>query len=96
MNHINRLLRLARKAVHPPVCNAFCIVDHDDNTGKWKAAPQLWDGVLYSGNMEGVIPADWQSEYDTAEAAADAVDQLFQSLNVSEPNRLCIIYNRGV
>ena len=91
MNHINRLLRLARKTVHPPVCNAFCIVNHDDQTGKWNASPRLWDGVPYSGNMKGVIPADWESEYDTADEAAEAVNNLFASLNISNPDRVVII-----
>lgn len=89
MNHINRLLRLARKAVHPPVCNALCIVDHDDITGKWKAAPQLWDGVPGSGFMP--IPADWEGEYDTADEAAEAANRLFASLNISNPDRVAII-----
>lgn len=91
MKHINRLLIQARKAAHPPIYSAFCIIDWDERKSKWSAVPQLWDGVTGSGNMDDVIPADWTSEYDTADEAAEAVDRLFQSLDISDPNRVVII-----
>lgn len=89
MNHIDRLLIQARKAFNPPIFSALCIIDHDDMTGKWIAAPQLWDGVPCSGFMP--VPADWKSEYDTADEAAEAVNKLFASLNISNPDRVVII-----
>ena len=89
MNHIDRLLIQARKAFHPPIYSALCIIDHDDITGMWKAVPQLWDGVPGSGFMP--VPADWKSEYDTADEAADAVNSLYESLNIRDPERLVII-----
>lgn len=91
MNHIDRLLIQARKAVNPPIFSALCIIDHDNITGKWKAVPQLWDGVPGSGFMDDAIPADWVSEYGTADEAAEAVNNLFASLNISNPNRVVII-----
>ncbi len=83
------MLIQARKAFSPPIYSALCIIDHDDITGMWKAVPQLWDGVPGSGFMP--VPEDWKSEYDTAEEAADAVNNLFASLNISNPNRVVII-----
>lgn len=89
MNHIDRLLKQARKASYPPIYSALCIIDHDDITGKWKAAPQLWDGVPGSGFRP--IPADWKIEHDTADEAAEAANRLFASLNISNPDRVVII-----
>lgn len=89
MNHIDRLLIQARKAVNPPIFSALCIIDHDDITGKWKAAPQFWNGFPGSGFMPA--PADWKTEYGTADEAAEAVNNLFASLNISNPNRAVII-----
>lgn len=91
MNHINRLLIQAKRAANPPIYSAFCIIDWDERKGKWKAVPQLWDGVPGSGFADAAIPADWISEYDTADEAAEAVDRFFQSLNISDPNRVVII-----
>lgn len=89
MNHIDRLLIQARKAFNPPIFSALCIIDHDDITGVWKAVPQLWDGFPGSGFMP--VPADWKSEYATADEAAEAVNKLFASLNISNPDRVVII-----
>lgn len=89
MNHIDSLLMRARKASNPPIYSALCIIDHDDITGMWKAVPQLWDGVPGSGFMP--VPADWKSEYDTADEAAEAVNSLYESLNIRDPERLVII-----
>lgn len=91
MEHITRLLMRAKKAYSPAIYSAMCIVDRDVHTGKWIAAPQLWDGVPGSGFMADAIPADWVSEYDTADEAAEAVNRLFHSLNISDPNRTVII-----
>ena len=91
MNHIDRLLIQARKAFHPPVYSALCIIDHDDITGKWKAAPQLWDGIPGSGFMDDAIPKGWVSEYNTADEAYEAVGKLFASLNISKPDRTVIL-----
>lgn len=91
MKHIDRLLRKARKAQSPSVYSAFCIVDRDSRTGKWIAEPQIWDGKPGSGNMEGVIRSDWIREYDTIEEAVEAVDTLFQSLNIGDPDRLVLL-----
>lgn len=91
MNHIDRLLKQARKAFHPPIYSALCIIDHDDITGKRKAAPQLWDGIPGSGCMTDAIPVDWEGEYDTADEAAEAANKLFASLNISNPDRVVII-----
>lgn len=89
MNHIDRLLIQARKAFNPPIFSALCIIDYDDITEKWIACPQLWDGVPGSGSMP--VPADWKSEYDTADEAAEAANKLFASLNISNPDRVVII-----
>lgn len=91
MEHITRLLIRAKKSRCPAIYSALCIIDRDNNTGKWKAAPQLWDGVPGSGFMDDAIPADWVSEYDTADEAAEAVDRLFQTLDISKPDRTVII-----
>lgn len=91
MNNINRMITRLKRQLSPSIYSALCIVDRDLNTGKWTAFPQLWDGVPGSGYMEGAIPADWVMEYDTADEAAEAVDRLFQTLNISSPERLVII-----
>lgn len=89
MNHIDRLLIQARKAFTPIVRNAFCIITRDDLTGVWKAVPQLWDGVPGSGFTP--VPKEWENEYSTADEATEAVNNLFESLNISDPERLVII-----
>lgn len=87
MNQINRLLMLARRACQPLIYSALCIIDHDPVSGKWVASPQLWDK-----NFEyRAIPRDWIDQYDTAEEATEAVGQLYESLNVSDPERLVIL-----
>lgn len=87
MNHIDSLLMRARKVSNPPIYSALCIIDHDDITGMWKAVPQLWD----KGFNIRAFPRDWKTEYDTADEAADAVNSLYESLNIRDPERLVII-----
>lgn len=87
MNHINRLLIQARKAAVPSVYRALCTIRYDDITGKWIAAPQLWDKNF---DRQTLLP-DWISEYDTAEEATEAIEQLYESLNVSDSERLVIL-----
>lgn len=87
MNQINRLLIQARKAAIPSIYRALCIIRYDDITGKWIAAPQLWDKHF---GRQTLLP-DWISEYNTAEEATEAVEQLYESLNVSDPERLVIL-----
>lgn len=89
MNHIDRLLIQARKAFTPLVRNAFCIIAHDALAGVWQAVPQLWDGVPGSGFTP--IPEEWKNEFSTADEATEAVNNLFESLNISDPERLVII-----
>ena len=91
MNKINNLIRRAKKAASNAVYSALCIIDFDERKNKWIAAPQLWDGVLYSGNMEEATPEDWQREYDTADEAAEAVNSFFESLNIPDPDRVVIL-----
>lgn len=86
MNQINRLLIQARKAAIPSVYRALCTIRYDDITGKWIAAPQLWDK-----HFDRQTLPDWISEYDTAEEAAEAIEQLYESLNVSDSERLVIL-----
>lgn len=93
MNHIDKLLLKAKKTVKPGVYSAFCIIDKDETTGKWIAVPQLWDGVLYSGNMDSAIPADWKREYDTKEAAAEAVSRFFDTLDIQSGNQAIILFD---
>ena len=87
MNQINRLLIQARKAAVPSIYRALCIIRYDDITGKWIAAPQLWDKHF----EYRAIPRDWVDQYNTAEEATEAVAQLYESLNVSDPERLVIL-----
>ena len=89
MNHIDRLLIQARKAFNQTIFSALCIIVHDDVIGKWKAKPCLWDGVPGSGFMP--VPADWKSDYNTADEATEAAHRLFASLNISNPDRVVII-----
>ena len=96
MNHIDRLLARAKEIACPSIYSALCIINYDDITGKWKAIPQLWDGVPGSGFMDDAIPADWVSEYGTADEAAEAVNNLFASLNISNSDRVVIIMNYGL
>lgn len=91
MNRIDNLLRRARKAFSPAVFSAFCIIDHNCNTDKWIASPGFWDGIPGSGFISDAIPENWKSEYDTADEAAEAVDRLCASLNISNPERLVIL-----
>lgn len=84
----------ARKSARPSIYSALCIVDLDDKTGKWKAEPRLWDGVPGSGFMDTLIPADWVSEYDTADEAAEAVNKLFETLDIKDPNRVVMLIDR--
>lgn len=91
MNQIDKLLIRARKSVRPSIYSAFCIVDLDDTTGKWRADPRLWDGVPGSGFMDTLIPADWVREYNTAAEAADAVNKLFETFDIKEPNRVVVL-----
>ena len=91
MNHINRLLIQLKREVKPLVNNALCFIDRDYKSNKWICNPMIWDGKPGTGHMEGVIPADWVREYDTADEAAEAVERLFDTLNISDPERLLII-----
>lgn len=89
MNKIDRLLREMKRMSSLSVHSALCIIDRNDITGKWIAAPQLWDGVPGSGFMP--VPADWKSEYDTVDEAAEAVNRFFSSLNIAAPDRIVIL-----
>ena len=91
MQHINRLLINARRAANPLIHNAVCFIDRDYITNKWTCNPMVWDGKPNTGHMKGIIPEDWVCEYDTADEAAEAVERLFDKLNISDPERLLII-----
>lgn len=82
MKHINKLLIQLRKERNPRIFSALCFIERDSATGKWIANPTLWDGKPLSGHMEGVIPEEWVSTYDTAEEAAEAVSSLFNTLDI--------------
>lgn len=82
MNLVNRLLVQLRKETRQRIYSAMCFINFDSESGKWIAAPTFWDGVPRSGYMEGVLPDDWQLEYNTAEEAAEAVERLFDTLDI--------------
>lgn len=82
MNHINRLLMQLKRENKPLIHSAMCIIERVKD--KWIADPTLWDGKPLSGHMEGVIPADWVREYDTADEAAEAVERLFDGLEIAK------------
>lgn len=87
MNHIDKLLVQAKKIACPTIYSAFCIIDRDVESGKWVAAPELWD----KGFNIRAIPRDWQTEYDTSEEAVEAVNGLYESLDIKDPERLVIL-----
>lgn len=91
MKHINRLLMQLKREVKPLIHSAICFIDRDYKSNKWVCNPQVWDGKPSSGFMKNVIPEDWICEYDTADEAAEAVEKLFETLNISNPERLTII-----
>lgn len=90
LNHINKLILQAKKAFNPAVHSAICFIDCDLETGKWTADPRTWDGVYNSGMSNDTIPADWKREYNTLEEAKGAVNALFQSIGISDPNKAII------
>ena len=89
MQHINKLFLQLKREVRPSVYSAMCIIERVG--GKWIANPVFWDGKLYSGYMEGILPSDWISEYNTADEAAEAVQRLFDTLDIGNDNPVIII-----
>ena len=87
MNHIDKLLVQAKKRACPTIYSAFCIIDRDIESEKWVAALRLWDKEF---NIRA-IPRDWQTRYDTSEEAAKAVNDLCESLDIKDPERLVIL-----
>lgn len=70
MNHINRLLRLAKRAADSKGRYILCFVKHDQGKGKYTASGTIWDGVPGSGGVP------FCSEHDTEEEAVAACDDI--------------------
>lgn len=82
MNLLNRMLVQLRKETRPSIYSALCYVEYDKEAGKWLTKVNFWDGKPRSGYMVGVLPEDWQSEYDAASEAVEAVERLFDTLDI--------------
>lgn len=82
MNLLNRMLVQLRKETRPGIYSALCFVEYDCKTGKCVTKINFWDGKPRSGYMNGVLPEDWQTEYNTADEAVEAVERLFDTLDI--------------
>lgn len=81
MNLLNRMLVQLRKETRPSIYSALCFVEYNSEAGKWVAKINFWDGKPRSGCMKVDMP-DWQPYYDTADEAAEAVERLFDTLDI--------------
>ncbi|MDD6308788.1 MAG: hypothetical protein PUB07_05515 [Clostridia bacterium] len=68
MQHINRLLRIAKTAANGKGKRILGFVDYDPEKKKFTASGTIWDGVAGSGG-EG-----FYSEHDTQEEAIAACE----------------------
>lgn len=92
MNHIDRLIMEVRRAAQG-YGKGYGIgeVDHDPDTGLYTAIPHSWEGVKGSGNKyESHLPDWWCSDYDTHEAASNALCKLFSGFGI--PDDYMVIY----
>lgn len=98
MNHINRLLIKARKAAKGEYRLAIGFVDYDEDTQKYIAKPQPWDGKPGSGYDERNpdMPDWWHSDYQSEEEATEALHKLFDSFGIPENNTVVFLMDYGL
>lgn len=92
MEHINRLLLKARKVT----CSggypyAIGFVEYDENTSKYFACPQLWDGMKGSFQRnQPDMPEWWSGEHASEDEAVEALNRLFNHFNVPDESSVII------
>lgn len=92
MNHINRLLAKAKRVtLGNGVRYAMAFINYDKHTNKYIADPRLWGGIEGSGFNDINMPEWWHTEYDTEDAACEALVKLFSSFGVPEDE--CLFFH---
>ena len=94
MKHIERLLIRAKKVSQGSGYSfAVAFVDYDKATGKYIAKPNPWDGKPGSGTEAENLPEWWHEDWETEEAAVDALHRLFDEYKIPDEN--CVIFLRN-
>lgn len=97
MNHINRLLIKAREAAgESKYCHAIGFVDYDEESSRYIAKPQLWDGKPGSGTEALDLPNWWHDDWTTEEEATGALNRLFHGFGIPEKNSLIFVLDFGL
>ena len=96
MQHINRLLIKARKAAQGDYRLAIGFVEYDEETHKYIAKPQPWDGKPESVTEIANMPDWWHCEWSTKEEAIDALHRLFDGYGIPEDNCVIFIMDYGL
>lgn len=90
MQHINMLLIKARKSALSNYSYAIGFVDYDEETQKYIAKPQPWDGNTGHGTSCDNMPDWWRDEWSTEDEATEALYRLFNGLGIPENN--CVVF----
>ena len=95
MNHINRLIIQARKAVSADYQLAIGFVKYDEHAFRYVADPRPFDGNPGSGTGKAFMPEWWHNDWLTKEEATDALHRLFDGFGIPENNTVIFLMDYG-